>query len=75
MKLPHQKLKRNNYFISYNEESILNLQLVYSLVESLRTTLKNSKPEYGDMVRTSKALSKEAEDILKATITSVKASF
>jgi hypothetical protein len=44
-------------------------------VDSLRTTLKNSKPEYGDMVRTSKALSKEAEDILKATITSVKASF
>jgi F-type H+-transporting ATPase subunit alpha len=48
---------------------------VKPFVESLRTTLKNSKPEYGDMVRTSKALSKEAEDILKATITSVKASF
>jgi len=33
---------------------------VKPFVESLRTTLKNSKPEYGDMVRTSKALSKEA---------------
>jgi F-type H+-transporting ATPase subunit alpha len=47
---------------------------VKTFVETLRSTLTNSKPEYGDMVRTSKAFSKEAEDIVKATITSIKAS-
>ena len=48
---------------------------VKAFIETLRTTLKNSKPEYGDMVRTSKAFSKEAEAILKGCISSVKSSF
>ena len=48
---------------------------VRSFVENLRTNLKNSKPQYGEMVRSSKAFSKEAEDILKASISEVKQGF
>ena len=47
---------------------------VKSFVESLRTMLKNSKPEYGEMVRSSKTFSKEAEEIVKSCIKSVKQS-
>jgi len=47
---------------------------VNQVVESLRSTLKNSKPEYGEMVRSSKTFSKEAEEIVKSCITSVKQS-
>ena len=43
--------------------------------DNLRTTLRTSKPEYGNLVRTSKAFSKEAEEILKSCISSVKQSF
>ena len=47
---------------------------VKSFVQTLRTTLKNSKPEYGEMVRNSKTFSKEAEEIVKSCIKSVKQS-
>jgi F-type H+-transporting ATPase subunit alpha len=53
----------------------LDLTKVRAFVDTLRTTLRNSKPEYGNLVRGSKAFSKEAEDILKACILSVKQSF
>jgi len=48
---------------------------VKEFITSFRTTLTNSKPEYGEMVRSSKTFSKEAEELVKETIASVKASF
>jgi len=45
---------------------------VKSFIESLRTNLKNSKPQYAEMVRSSKTFSKEAEDLVKTSISEVK---
>jgi F-type H+-transporting ATPase subunit alpha len=53
----------------------IDVNKVRAFVETLRTTLRNSKPEYGNLVRSSKAFSKEAEEILKSCIASVKQSF
>jgi F-type H+-transporting ATPase subunit alpha len=53
----------------------IELAKVRPFVDNLRTTLRTSKPEYGNLVRTSKAFSKEAEEILKSCISSVKQSF
>ncbi|MEY3497288.1 MAG: synthase alpha chain [Pseudomonadota bacterium] len=53
----------------------IELSKVRPFVDSLRTTLRNSKPEYAQMVRSTKTFSKEAEDIVKSCITSLKQSF
>jgi len=53
----------------------IELSKVRPFVDSLRTTLRNSKPEYAQMVRSSKTFSKEAEEIVKSCITSLKQSF
>jgi F-type H+-transporting ATPase subunit alpha len=53
----------------------IELPKVRPFVDNLRTTLRTTKPEYANLVRTSKAFSKEAEDILKACISSVKQSY
>ena len=48
---------------------------VKEFISDLRSDLKNSKTQYGTMVRDSKALSKEAEDILKSSIAQVKQNY
>jgi F-type H+-transporting ATPase subunit alpha len=48
---------------------------VKEFIVDLRSDLKNSKTQYGTMVRDSKALSKEAEDILKSSIAQVKQNY
>jgi len=48
---------------------------VKEFINDLRSDLKNSKTQYGTMVRDSKALSKEAEDILKSSIAQVKQNY
>jgi F-type H+-transporting ATPase subunit alpha len=48
---------------------------VKTFVENLRTNLRNSKPQYAQLVKSSKDFTKEAEDILKGAIADVKQSF
>jgi F-type H+-transporting ATPase subunit alpha len=48
---------------------------VKTFIENLRTNLKNSKPQYAQLVKSSKDFSKEAEDLLKGSIADVKQSF
>jgi F-type H+-transporting ATPase subunit alpha len=48
---------------------------VKAFVDNLRTNLRNSKPQYGQLVRSSKDFTKEAEDLLKGSISDVKQSF
>src|SRR5210317_1598054 len=43
---------------------------VKSFVTDLRTNLRNSKPQYAEIIKTGKAFTPEAEELLKATITS-----
>nr|BDA98111.1 ATP synthase CF1 alpha subunit [Proteomonas sp. NIES-1005] len=43
-------------------------------VSALRANLKNSKPQYAEMVRSSKVFSPEAEELVKSAITDVKQS-
>ena len=47
---------------------------VKTFIDSLRTNLKNSKPQYAEMVRSSKTFSKEAEELVKGAISDVKQS-
>jgi F-type H+/Na+-transporting ATPase subunit alpha len=53
----------------------LKLSDVKSFIQSLRDDLANSKPEFGESIRSSKALSKEAEELLKKAIQDVKQNF
>jgi len=48
---------------------------VKTFIENLRTNLKNSKPQYAQLVKSSKDFSKEAEDLLKGSIADVKQGF
>jgi F-type H+/Na+-transporting ATPase subunit alpha len=48
---------------------------VKSFIENLRTNLRNSKPQYAQLVKSSKDFTKEAEDLLKGAIADVKQSF
>nr|UNJ16413.1 ATP synthase CF1 alpha subunit [Boldiaceae sp.] len=48
---------------------------IKSFIQSLRDDLMNSKPEFGESIRTSKKLTSEAEEILKKSIEDVKQSF
>jgi F-type H+/Na+-transporting ATPase subunit alpha len=48
---------------------------VTKFIAGLRDYLKNSKPAYGETVRASKALTSEAEDILKSAIADFKKTF
>jgi len=48
---------------------------VKAFIENLRTNLKNSKPQYAQLVKSSKDFSKEAEDLLKGSIADVKQGF
>ena len=48
---------------------------VKDFITDLRSDLKNSKTEYGTMVRDSKALSKEAEELLKSSIAQIKQNY
>jgi F-type H+-transporting ATPase subunit alpha len=48
---------------------------VKDFITDLRSDLKNSKTQYGTMVRDSKALSKEAEELLKSSIAQVKQNY
>nr|YP_010330250.1 ATP synthase CF1 alpha subunit [Porphyridium aerugineum]UNJ17966.1 ATP synthase CF1 alpha subunit [Porphyridium aerugineum] len=53
----------------------LKLNDVKNFIQSLRDDLANSKPEFGESIRSSKAFSKEAEELLKKAIQDVKQSF
>lgn len=48
---------------------------VKSFIQNLREDLKNSKPEFGESIRNSKAMSTEAEELLKKAIEDVKQGF
>nr|QUE28442.1 AtpA [Porphyrostromium boryanum] len=48
---------------------------VKAFIQNLREELKNSKPEFGESVRNSKAMSSEAEELLKKAIEDVKQGF
>nr|QUE29961.1 AtpA [Erythrocladia irregularis] len=48
---------------------------VKNFIENLREDLKNSKPEFGESIRSSKAMSSEAEELLKKSIEDVKQGF
>ena len=47
---------------------------VKECVAALRANLKNSKPQYAEMVRSSKTFSSEAEELVKSAIADVKQS-
>nr|YP_009297348.1 ATP synthase CF1 alpha subunit [Erythrotrichia carnea]AOM66691.1 ATP synthase CF1 alpha subunit [Erythrotrichia carnea] len=48
---------------------------VKMFIQNLREDLKNSKPEFGESIRNSKAMSSEAEELLKKAIEDVKQGF
>nr|QUE29358.1 AtpA [Erythrotrichia longistipitata] len=48
---------------------------VKAFIQNLREDLKNSKPEFGESIRNSKAMSSEAEELLKKAIEDVKQGF
>lgn len=48
---------------------------VNQFIVQLRSNLKNSKPKYAEIIRESKALSPEAEEMLKTSIADVKQNF
>ena len=48
---------------------------VKSFIQNLREELKNSKPEFGESIRNSKAMSSDAEELLKKAIEDVKQGF
>nr|ARO90914.1 ATP synthase CF1 subunit alpha [Corynoplastis japonica] len=48
---------------------------VKNFVQSLQEDLRNSKPQFGETIRSSKQLTKEAEDLLKKSIEDVKIAF
>ncbi|CAN8069806.1 unnamed protein product [Agarophyton chilense] len=53
----------------------INLSQVKEFIESLREDLRNSKPEFGESIRTTKKLSADAEELLKQSIEDVKQAF
>lgn len=48
---------------------------VKAFIQNLREELKNSKPEFGESIRNSKAMSSDAEELLKKAIEDVKQGF
>nr|QUE29626.1 AtpA [Erythrotrichia foliiformis] len=48
---------------------------VKAFIQNLREDLKNSKPEFGESIRNSKAMTSEAEELLKKAIEDVKQGF
>nr|BBK20520.1 ATP synthase CF1 subunit alpha [Cryptomonas sp. SAG 977-2f] len=52
----------------------ISIDQVSSFVENLRMKLRNSKPQYAEMVKISKIFSKSAEDLVKSAISEVKQS-
>jgi len=48
------------------------VEKVKECIEALRSNLKNSKPQYAEMVRSSKVFSPEAEELVKSAIADVK---
>jgi F-type H+-transporting ATPase subunit alpha len=48
---------------------------VKAFVENLSTNLRNSKPQFAQLVISSKDFTKEAEDLLKGSIADVKQGF
>ena len=48
---------------------------VKSFVTDLRTNLRNSKPQYAEIIKTGKAFTPEAEELLKACIADTKQSY
>nr|YP_009511246.1 ATP synthase CF1 subunit alpha [Gracilariopsis longissima]AXI97123.1 ATP synthase CF1 subunit alpha [Gracilariopsis longissima] len=53
----------------------IDLSKVKDFVEALREDLRNSKPEFGESIRTTKKLSPESEELLKQSIEDVKQAF
>nr|YP_009244268.1 ATP synthase CF1 alpha subunit [Gelidium vagum]AMK96510.1 ATP synthase CF1 alpha subunit [Gelidium vagum] len=51
------------------------LSRVKDFIDALREDLRNSKPEFGESIRTSKKLNPETEEILKQSIKDVKQAF
>nr|ARO91058.1 ATP synthase CF1 subunit alpha [Flintiella sanguinaria] len=51
------------------------LKDIKDFIQSLRENLKNSKPEFGESIRSTKKLSPEAEELLKKAIEDVKQNF
>nr|YP_010198979.1 ATP synthase CF1 subunit alpha [Hydropuntia urvillei]UAD88428.1 ATP synthase CF1 subunit alpha [Hydropuntia urvillei] len=53
----------------------IELSQVKDFIEALREDLRNSKPEFGESIRTTKKLNGEAEEVLKQSIEDVKQVF
>nr|YP_010198396.1 ATP synthase CF1 subunit alpha [Gracilaria pachydermatica]UAD86812.1 ATP synthase CF1 subunit alpha [Gracilaria pachydermatica] len=53
----------------------IDLGQVKDFVQALREDLRNSKPEFGESIRTTKKLSEESEELLKQSIEDVKQAF
>nr|QJH88275.1 AtpA [Pterocladia lucida] len=53
----------------------IELSSVKDFIDALREDLRNSKPEFGESIRTSKKLGPESEEILKKSIEDVKQAF
>nr|YP_009237749.1 ATP synthase CF1, subunit alpha [Gracilariopsis lemaneiformis]YP_009294645.1 ATP synthase CF1 alpha subunit [Gracilariopsis chorda]AJO68486.1 ATP synthase CF1 alpha subunit [Gracilariopsis lemaneiformis]AML79779.1 ATP synthase CF1, subunit alpha [Gracilariopsis lemaneiformis]AOM66905.1 ATP synthase CF1 alpha subunit [Gracilariopsis chorda]UAD88834.1 ATP synthase CF1 subunit alpha [Gracilariopsis chorda] len=53
----------------------IDLSKVKDFVQALREDLRNSKPEFGESIRTTKKLSPEIEELLKQSIEDVKQAF
>ena len=53
----------------------VDLSRVKDFVNALREDLRNSKPEFGESIRTTKKLNPEAEELLKKSIEDVKQAF
>ena len=51
------------------------LSQVKDFITALREDLRNSKPEFGESIRTTKKLSPESEELLKKSIEDVKQAF
>nr|UAD85791.1 ATP synthase CF1 subunit alpha [Gracilaria ferox] len=53
----------------------IDLSQVKDFIQALREDLRNSKPEFGESIRTTKKLSEESEELLKQSIEDVKQAF
>lgn len=53
----------------------IDLLKIKAFVEALRVDLRNSKPEFGESIRSTKRLNPEAEELLKKSIEDVKQAF
>lgn len=53
----------------------IDLSKISSFTQALREDLRNSKPQFGETIRSTKALTKEAEELLKKSIQDIKVAF